>query len=1252
MWDRLAFTVRTVAANWLLLTFILVTLGAWIAQRKIASPVFRKRARRVYSSAVMGTLLILFGVGCDSCSGCMSHIMEGYAAFKSAELARKGKTNVVHGLVRPLPAATSANAFTSTPYLPFMGNVTLLLPDVDTTSQQIYAAGLLRQSDCSLTEYFLTNYDQTANTFSTQATYPNYQATLRALAQLPPKAGSFPSGCKDSTLGIASSAGVVLGLTTDGSKYIAAGIDPFNDDLLTGTIDLTNGTIVQNTVSSITNAAAVATADLNGDGRNDLIVAANTNSGAGQLYVFLSNGDGTFQTPVAYAATTNAIVGFTADDVNGDGQLDLIATGNYSGVETLLGKGDGTFQTAVASSVTGAASLATGDFNGDGKKDLVLSNGSILLGKGDGTFAAAAFTLSLRLGTNAAVGSVAVGDFNNDGKLDVAINIPGGPYISVFNGKGDGTFTAGPSYANISDSSDLTVTDLDGDGHLDLISGIGGAGAYGPSVGTHTGLINILMGNGDGTFQGAPSFPGAAAPLYTGSSSPAQALAVGDFNGDGKADILGSAASITGGLVAPGGLELLSGDGSGQFTASAPIGSSSPTIIVAGDMNGDHKLDAVFADGSPSGGATNLGIALGDGSGGFGAVTDYAIPNSVPIANIVTGDFTGDGKPDVVVTTSGALTSGPNSIYLFTNNGDGTLAAPVAIDAPTNTPVGLAAGDLNGDGKLDFVITTASNSSANTTGALLVYLNQGSGSFAPPASLSPGYNPGPVTIGDLNGDGKLDIVVASTDQNYTAGTLSVYLGKGDGTFATPQTLQAPNVAAGNTLSIADMDGDGHADVIWGNTLPMIAFGDGTGALQGPTGLALSSVAQTLVPVDLNGDGHPDLVSVCNNSINVFMSLYGTALASPVATGTALTVSPNPATADQSITFSATVTPASGSAPPTGTVAFMNGTTQLGSGTLDATGKATFSTSNLAAGTYSVTAVYAGDTNFGGSTSPAVSLTVNTVAGLVATASSLTISPNPATVGQTVMLTATVTRASGTAIPTGSVAFMNGSTQLGTGPLDGSGKATYSTSSPTAGTYSVTAVYGGDTNFSGSTSSAVSLTVNTATSPGDFTLGTSASALTVTKGQSGTLTMTVTPQNGFSQSVSFACSGLPSESTCSFSPVTVTPSGSTAATTTMTIATTAATTGALVWPLTGGFTFAFAFFFARRRNLLPGLLCLLILGGIGMTALGCGGGSHKSSAGSGGDPGTPTGNSTVTIAATSGSGAGAITHSTTVTLTVQ
>lgn len=1147
--NSIATVVRAVAANWILFTFALVTLVAWIAQRKIASPAWNRRARRVRGTSMLLTLLMLFAVGCDSYdftpSGCLSNVMEIYVAFKSAELSRKGKASVVPGLVRR--AAASSGAFTSTPYLPFTGNATLLLPDVDTTSHQIYAAGLLRQSDCSLTEYFLTLYNQTANTFSTAGTYPNYQTTLRALAQLPPKAGSFPSGCKDSTLGISSSAGVVLGLSTDGSKYIAAGINPFTDALLTGTIDLASGAIVENTVSSVTNAVAMATADLNGDGKNDLIVAADANSGAGQLYVFLSNGDGTFQTPVAYAATTNAIVAFTVDDVNGDGKADLVATGNYSGVETLLGKGDGTFQAAVASSVTGATSVATGDFNGDGKKDLVLSNGAILLGKGDGTFAAPAFTLPIVLGTNTTVGSVAVGDFNDDGKLDVAVNVPGGPYISIFNGKGDGTFTAGPSYANVNDSGDLTVTDLDGDGHLDLISGIGGAGAYGPSVGTHTGLINILMGNGDGTFQGAAAFPGAAAPLYTGSSSPAPAFAVGDFNGDGKVDILGSAASTKGGVVTPSGLELLAGNGAGHFTASPSIGTSSPTIIVAADMNGDHKLDAVFADGSPSGGATNLGVAFGDGRGGFGAVVDYAIPNSIPIANLVTGDFNGDGKPDVLVTTSGALVSGPNSVYLFANNGDGTLAPPVAIDAPANTPAGLAAGDLNGDGKLDFVITTASNASASTAGALLVYLNKGSGSFAAPVSFSPGYNPGPVAIGDLNGDSKLDIVVASTDQNYTAGTLSVYLGKGDGTFATPQTLQAPNVAAGNSLSIADMDGDGHADVIWGNTLPMIAFGDGTGALQGPAGLGLSPVAQTLVPVDLNGDGHPDLVSVCNNSVNVFLSLYGTALVSPVGTATALTVSPNPASVGQSVTFTATVTPASGTAVPTGSVAFMNGTTQLGTGTLDTSGKASYSASNLAAGTYSVTAVYAGDTN-----------------------------------------------------------------------------------------------------FSGSTSSAVSLTVNSATNPADFTFGASASSLTVTKGQSGTLTMTVTPQNGFSQSVSFACSGLPSESTCSFSPATVTPSGSTGATTTLTITTTAATNAALVWPLAGGgCTFAFALFCVRRRKVLPGLFCAILLLGFGGAALGCGG--HKSS---GGDSGTPVGNSTVTVTATSGSGASAITHTATVALTVQ
>jgi Bacterial Ig-like domain (group 3) len=199
-----------------------------------------------------------------------------------------------------------------------------------------------------------------------------------------------------------------------------------------------------------------------------------------------------------------------------------------------------------------------------------------------------------------------------------------------------------------------------------------------------------------------------------------------------------------------------------------------------------------------------------------------------------------------------------------------------------------------------------------------------------------------------------------------------------------------------------------------------------------------------------------------------------------ASTTTLTSSPNPSVFGQSVTFTATVAPSSATgSTPTGTVNFMEGTTTLGTETLSS-GVATFSTSSLAVGTDSITAVYSGDTTYGTSTSTAVSQVVN----MASSTTTLTSGTNPSVSGQSVTFTATVTPVSpGAGVPTGTVTFMNGTATLGTGTLSSTGVATFSTSSLTASAspYSITAVYGGDTNFTTSTSSAVSQVVNLASS---------------------------------------------------------------------------------------------------------------------------------------------------------------------------
>ena len=146
------------------------------------------------------------------------------------------------------------------------------------------------------------------------------------------------------------------------------------------------------------------------------------------------------------------------------------------------------------------------------------------------------------------------------------------------------------------------------------------------------------------------------------------------------------------------------------------------------------------------------------------------------------------------------------------------------------------------------------------------------------------------------------------------------------------------------------------------------------------------------------------------------------------------------------------------------------------------------------------------------------------------------------------------RTGSTGTPSGTVTFLDGTATLGTGTLNGSGVATYSASALATGAHSITAQYGGDSNFAASTSAAVTVTVQAAV-PASFTLSASPASLSITAGATGTTTVSVTPAGGFAQAVSFACSGLPSEASCTFAPATVTP-GASAVTTTLTITTTA------------------------------------------------------------------------------------------------
>jgi fibronectin type 3 domain-containing protein len=327
------------------------------------------------------------------------------------------------------------------------------------------------------------------------------------------------------------------------------------------------------------NPKGLISADLIGNGKLDLAVA---NYGSNSLSIVLGNGDGTFQSAVPYPVGRGPFSVITGD-FDGNGKLDLaVANSGDNTVSILLGKGDGTFQSAVPYPVgNGPYSVSTGDFNGDGKLDLAVANQndhtvSILLGNGDGTFQT--HVDSPAGVTN--VAGVAVGDFNGDSKLDLAVTNPSTDQVSILLGKGDGTFQTPVSYSTGAAGSNpiaVTAADFNGDGVLDLAV-----------TNLNVETVAIFLGNGNGTFTLKGSYSTTIGNL-TGPS----AITTGDFDGDGKVDL-----AITD--QSDNSVSILLGNGDGTFQSPLEFNTGNASNltagVAAGDFNGDGRLDVVVAN--------------------------------------------------------------------------------------------------------------------------------------------------------------------------------------------------------------------------------------------------------------------------------------------------------------------------------------------------------------------------------------------------------------------------------------------------------------------------------------------------------------------------------------------------------------------------------------------------------------------------------------------------------------------------------